>query len=119
MTNEEAIRLIDDMRRNAIGLMLEKKQIDALDMAIEALKAQDDSLDEWCTDCKEYDQENHCCPRFNRVISETLKEVQSAKDINVRSKDTVYRQDAIDALGKRPMEDEEESGISCINRFHG
>ena len=37
MTNEEAIRLIDDMRRNAIGLMLEKKQIDALDMAIEAL----------------------------------------------------------------------------------
>lgn len=25
-------------------------------------------LDEWCTDCKEYDSEAHCCPRFNRVI---------------------------------------------------
>lgn len=24
--------------------------------------------DEWCTDCKEYDKERHCCPRFNRVI---------------------------------------------------
>lgn len=24
--------------------------------------------DEWCTDCKEYDTERHCCPRFNRVI---------------------------------------------------
>ena len=24
--------------------------------------------DEWCTDCREYDKEKHCCPRFNRVI---------------------------------------------------
>lgn len=40
MTNDEAIGLINDMRNNAIGLMLEKKQIDALDMAIEALMSQ-------------------------------------------------------------------------------
>ena len=33
-------------------------------------------LDEWCTDCKEYDQEKHCCPRWNRVIRTTLQEVQ-------------------------------------------
>lgn len=32
--------------------------------------------DEWCTDCKEYDSERHCCPRFNRVIRETLKDAQ-------------------------------------------
>lgn len=32
--------------------------------------------DEWCSDCKEYDSEKHCCPRFNRVIRETLEEVQ-------------------------------------------
>ena len=32
--------------------------------------------DEWCYDCKEYDPSRHCCPRFNRVIRETLKEVQ-------------------------------------------
>lgn len=32
--------------------------------------------DEWCTDCKEYDQEKHCCPRWNRVIRTTLQEVQ-------------------------------------------
>ena len=34
------------------------------------------SLDEWCTDCKEYDQKKHCCPRFNRVIRETVEEVR-------------------------------------------
>ena len=31
---------------------------------------------EWCTDCKEYDTERHCCPRFNRVIRDALKDAQ-------------------------------------------
>ncbi len=33
-------------------------------------------LDEWCYDCKEYDKERHCCPRFNRVIRTTLDDVR-------------------------------------------
>lgn len=32
--------------------------------------------DAWCTDCKEYDHEKNCCPRFNKVIRETLKDAQ-------------------------------------------
>ena len=36
-------------------------------------------MDEWCTDCKEYDQEKHCCPRFNHVIRATLQEVQAER----------------------------------------
>jgi len=36
----------------------------------------DYKFNEWCTDCKEYDQERHCCPRFNHVIRTTLQEVQ-------------------------------------------
>lgn len=36
-------------------------------------------LDEWCTDCKEYDHEKHCCPRYNRVIREALGEIQSER----------------------------------------
>ena len=32
--------------------------------------------DEWCDDCKEYDKERHCCPRWNKVIRETLKDAQ-------------------------------------------
>lgn len=31
-------------------------------------------LNEWCYDCKEYDSEKHCCPRWNRVIRNTLKD---------------------------------------------
>ena len=48
--------------------------------------AQPYSLDEWCTDCKEYDQERHCCPRFNRVIRQTLSEQTEI----VRCKDCKY-----------------------------
>lgn len=32
--------------------------------------------DEWCTDCKEYDTDRHCCPRWNRVIRQTLADAQ-------------------------------------------
>ena len=33
-------------------------------------------LGEWCEDCKEYDKERHCCPRFNRVIRTALSEAE-------------------------------------------
>jgi len=52
------------------------------DDAVEAINgvpsAQPD-FNEWCTDCKEYDQERHCCPRYNRVIREALDAVEKPK----------------------------------------
>lgn len=30
---------------------------------------------EWCTDCKEYDQENHCYHRWSSKIRETIEEM--------------------------------------------
>ena len=32
--------------------------------------------DEWCTDCKEYDKERHCCPRWIKVIRQALADAQ-------------------------------------------
>lgn len=48
---------------------------DIYDHIVELASAQPE-LDEWCDDCKEYDQQNHSCPRFNRVIRETLDDVR-------------------------------------------
>ena len=31
---------------------------------------------EWCHDCKEYDQEKHCCHRWTKVIRQTITEVK-------------------------------------------
>lgn len=31
---------------------------------------------EWCDTCKEYDQENHCCHRWTKVIKNTVEEMK-------------------------------------------
>ena len=51
------------------------------DDAVAAIKAlpsaqPEPNYDEWCTDCKEYDHKRHCCPRWNRVIRQTLKDMK-------------------------------------------
>ena len=30
----------------------------------------------WCTDCKEYNQEKHCCYRYSKVIRDTVEEIE-------------------------------------------
>lgn len=44
--------------------------------ALSKLPSAQPALDEWCTDCKEYDHEQHCCPRWNRVIRTTLNDMK-------------------------------------------
>ena len=48
---------------------------------ITVLPAQPDErmLHESCTDCPLYDKDRHSCPRFNKVIPVTLRELQSAQ----------------------------------------
>ena len=41
--------------------------------------------EEWCTDCKEYDHEKHCCPRFNKVIRTTLNDSINSVIDEIRS----------------------------------
>ena len=68
-------------RQGAIQLVQKKAWLTTATKAqliagITQLPTADPGLDEWCTDCKEYDQERHCCPRWNRVIRETLKDAR-------------------------------------------
>lgn len=42
--------------------------------------------DEWCHDCKEYDKEKHCCPRWNRVIRNALEEAKPRKGKWIRTR---------------------------------
>ena len=51
--------------------------IDAIVDEIENLPSAEPLEDfEWCTDCKEYDQEKHCCHRWTKVIRQTVEEMQ-------------------------------------------
>lgn len=46
---------------------------------IKQLPSAQPDLNEWCTDCKEYDSEKHHCPRYNRVIREALNGAEPRK----------------------------------------
>lgn len=38
---------------------------------------QDPCYDEWCTECKEYDQATNSCPRWNNVIKNTISDIEA------------------------------------------
>ncbi len=48
-------------------------------LAIKALEQEPTSF-QWCTDCKEYDQEKHCCYRWSKVIRDTVEEMKQEQE---------------------------------------
>ena len=52
---------------------------------INELPSAEEESFEWCTDCKEYDQEAHCCHRWSKMIRKTVDEMKI-----VRCKDCKY-----------------------------
>lgn len=51
---------VPETKRELLRMIDEQETIDA---------------DEWCTDCKEYDKEAHCCHRWTKVIRNTVDEL--------------------------------------------
>ena len=47
---------------------------------IEWMSQEVDDVDEWCYDCKEFDPERHCCPRWNKVIRQTVNDIANGGD---------------------------------------
>lgn len=54
--------------------------VDSITELLEKMPPVDPGVDEWCPDCKEYDSQRHMCPRFNRVIRDTLNEAKAAQN---------------------------------------
>jgi len=71
---------MDDLisRQSVLNVFLYFDESKRLDM-IKKLPSAEPDFNEWCTDCKEYDQERHCYPRYNRVIREALDAVEKPK----------------------------------------
>ena len=71
-----------------------KIQREALDIAVKAIEKQIQAEEsfEWCTDCKEYDQEKHCCHRFTKVIRQAVAEMKLVHCIDCQHSeyDAVY-----------------------------
>ena len=57
---------------------------DALDKAIEIVKQEAEQYEECyndCGDCEAYNKEKHHCPKFCKVIKETVKEIEENHNI--------------------------------------
>jgi hypothetical protein len=60
------------------------------------------NTDEWCHDCSEYNQDKHCCPRFNRVIRNAVEEIKQPK--TGHCKDCKYFEyDHFENMGGMPL----------------
>ena len=70
------LKLPRNVTKNLSGEVIEE----TIDVdRIKKLQPFECTVDRWCTDCGEYDTKNHRCPRFNRVIRETVKEIQAER----------------------------------------
>ena len=69
--------------------------------------AQSESF-EWCTDCKEYDQEQHCCHRFTKVIRQAFEEMKVVHCIDCQHSeyDEVYKDRYCHYNGKAEVVDD-------------
>ncbi len=56
---------------------------EAITMAINALEEVEkhEETFEWCAGCKEYDCERHCCPRWSKLIRDTVKDLKEQYSI--------------------------------------
>lgn len=88
ISRQAAIKAIEDLQDCYNGFSDTYDKACIIGVLEEVPSAQSEyRLDEWCTDCKEYDHERHCCPRFNHVIRATLQEVQAEQSKIIRCKD--------------------------------
>lgn len=85
-------------------------QREALDIAVKAIEKQIQAEEsfEWCTDCKEYDQEQHCCHRWSKMIQKTIEEMQIVHciDCQYSEYDEVYKDRYCHYNGKAEVVDD-------------
>ena len=70
MTREQAIH----------SLIAHGFKVEQVREIIKAVTPQEQQSFKWCTDCKEYDQEKHCCHRWSKVIRDTVEEMKQEQE---------------------------------------
>ena len=82
MTREEKTNWLNELleyeENNDIGNLTRAERREFQQWISEALEQEPQTF-EWCHDCSEYDQDKHCCPRFNRVIRNAVEEIKQPK----------------------------------------
>ena len=86
--------------------------------ALPSVTPQEPQTFKWCTDCKEYDQDEHCCHRWSKAIRDTVEEMKQeyierevldkirAEIIELRSKQNVGVLECLEIIDKYKAESE-------------
>ena len=121
MTYEKAIELLDEMTTQG------RETDEAINMAIQALKEchRQEQTFEWCHDCKEYDQEAHCCHRWSKIIGSTIADIKAemASEIikqieKMRQKEPYHFLPNLDAYNLFQKIVENTAFTVCIQEIH-
>ena len=82
--------------------------LDEVENGIKQLPSAEEESFEWCTDCKEYDQEQHCCHRYSKVIRQAFEEMKVVHCIDCRHSeyDEVYKDRYCHYNGKAEVVDD-------------
>ena len=82
--------------------------LDEVENGIKQLPSAEEESFEWCTDCKEYDQEKHCCHRYTKVIRQAVAEMKVVHCIDCRHSeyDEVYKDRYCHYNGKAEVVDD-------------
>lgn len=73
MKPDDAIKILRAPQKYSYAELGEA--LDAAIAALEDVKKKEESF-EWCHDCRQYDQEEHCCHKWTKVINETLQDIE-------------------------------------------
>lgn len=83
INRKEAIELLTSRVLSSIGIFGDLGG--AVSGARELIRAMpsaepEEEVFEWCHDCKEYDQNKHCCHRWTKVIRQTIEEMKAESE---------------------------------------
>ena len=56
----------------------DKLTLEGMGIAVSEIQSAQPETFEWCHDCKEYDQEQHCCHRWSQQILKTIEELEAS-----------------------------------------
>ena len=115
MSEEVAEKVLDEFEYKGKTL---RQWIDAIYAASESF--------EWCDGCKEYDQEQHCCHRYSKVIRQAFEEMKVVHCIDCRHSeyDEVYKDRYCHYNGKAEVVDDyhfcrdgerKDNDVTCEN----
>ena len=69
-------KAIEEADKLCLETGYDNEKVEEMLRELPSVTPQEPKTFKWCTDCKEYDQEKHCCHRWSKVIRDTVEDMR-------------------------------------------